>query len=85
MRSTSGCVFVHVCKYCPSRSVELLCTQRQPTQQTLPTPLSFSFLLQSWTPDLLLFFTRLQSLKSLLLYLSEPHATPHSFPLPLYE
>lgn len=48
VRSTSGCVFVHVCKYCPSRSVELLCTQPQPTQQTLLTPLSppsFSFFL----------------------------------------
>lgn len=45
---TSGCVFVHVCKYCPSRSVELLCTQPQPTQQTPLTPLSppsFSFFL----------------------------------------
>ena len=34
------CMSSVVCKYCPSMSEELLCTQPQPTQQTLPSPLS---------------------------------------------
>lgn len=41
LHSTWGwvCMSSVVCKYCPSRSVELLCTQPQLAQQTLPTPL----------------------------------------------
>lgn len=69
------CMSSVVCKYCPSVSVELLCTQPQPTQQTLPTPLPACSPPRSTSPSPL---PPRPFISSSLLCLSEPHIPPHT-------
>lgn len=70
------------CKYCPSVSEELLCTQPQPTQQTLPTPILTHPppLKSSSIPPLHLLCS---NSSGLYYFINQNHTPPlHSFSLP---